>query len=271
MIWSYQLATGGYLTLCVEEHKSGFMLDVAYADLQKQLSNMNLNNYLNHNRQRVVVKYGCSISAPYFSICEEKIESGRLPRLGDTEMLWRLISCSKEELVFYTGAGISRASGIWGTKELLDQLYIKDLPVLTRICIEEPKVIMTRFMMFLWRIKFAKPTAAHLALARLLDRYNNNVVVTENIDMLHQKSGVKAHLALGNKKLYSLRPKHVITLGLSCPAEVGLLQFWKLNGVTIHCVAMEPPECLHLVDYLYLQDVQQLLPKWERDMEEKRI
>lgn len=258
------------MTILIEGNKSGFMLDVSYSDLEDQLPvNINLNEYLSRDRRRLIVKHGYPIPVPYFGVYEERVKTAVLPKQGDTKMLWHLISRSQEELVFYTGAGLSRASGIWGTKELITQLYIDELPTLIRTCIEDPNVIITRFKMFLWRIILAKPTAAHLSLAHLLKHYRRGVVVTENIDTLHHESGVQAHLALGNNELYSLNPKHVITLGVSCPTEVGLLQFWKSNGATIHCVANEFPECLHLADYLYLEDVQQLLPMWEREMEEK--
>lgn len=272
MIWSYQLNAGGYLTIRNEGNKSGFMLDVSYSELEDRFpSNINLNDFLTQDRQRLVVKHGLPVPIPYFPRKEERIRSEKRPRQGDVKELRHLISRSQEDLVFYTGAGLSRASGIWGTKELVTQLFINDLPVLTRTCIEDPNVIITRFKMFLWRIKLAKPTTAHLALARLIKHYGLGMIITENIDTLHQESGVQAHLALGNKKLYSIRPKHVITLGISCPTEVDLLQFWKWNGATIHCVTKEAPECLHLADYLYLQDVQQLLPKWGRDLEVNEI
>lgn len=107
--------------------------------------------------------------------------------------LARLLAQSRRAVVF-TGAGISTESGIpdfrspgglWATNK---PIYFQDFLASEEMRIEA------------WRRKFAmdeafskaRPNAGHMAIARLVQAGKVSAVITQNIDNLHQDSGVPA-------------------------------------------------------------------------------
>ena len=115
--------------------------------------------------------------------------------LNELEMLKQLISDS-EKIVVFTGAGISTESGIpdfrgpsgiWKTMTPID---FGDFIRSESVRIDS------------WQRKFsgdskmsdAAPNAGHLAVSRLADQGKLTGVITQNVDGLHQKSGLKDKL-----------------------------------------------------------------------------
>jgi NAD-dependent deacetylase len=115
------------------------------------------------------------------------IERDDIRRLAD---LVRQSSCA----VVFTGAGISTESGIpdfrspGGVWDKMAPIYFDDF-------VNDP--VMRKEA---WRRRFAmedmfstaKPNAGHLAVAKLVERSKVSHVITQNIDNLHQASGVPA-------------------------------------------------------------------------------
>jgi NAD-dependent deacetylase len=111
--------------------------------------------------------------------------------MDDIERLHRMIGSAKR-IVAFTGAGISTESGIpdfrspGGIWTKYQPIYFDDF-----VSSEE----MRREA---WRRKFAtdqtmvkaEPNAGHRALAKLVDEGRMSAVITQNIDGLHQRSGV---------------------------------------------------------------------------------
>lgn len=220
MIWSFQFPRG-YLCISVIDGREGLMLEMNIAGMEKLLSEKIDWNKYKISDNKVLIKYGNPLNVPYFAEKVVMSNSHQMPIYGDIKELLNIISRADNDVVFYTGAGISMKAGIWGAKELSKQLFLNDLPLLCETSVLRPEKIIVRFKMFIWRMKLAKPTPAHISLKNILNHYCKGILVTENLDTLHQETGVKVHLAHNNKKLYSLCPKHVITLGLSCPNETG--------------------------------------------------
>jgi NAD-dependent deacetylase len=111
--------------------------------------------------------------------------------MDDIERLHRMIG-SAQRMVAFTGAGISTESGIpdfrspGGIWTKYQPIYFDDF-----VASEE----MRREA---WRRKFAtdetmvraEPNAGHRALARLIEEGRMSAIITQNIDGLHQRSGV---------------------------------------------------------------------------------
>ena len=113
--------------------------------------------------------------------------------MDDTERLYDLIA-SARRIVAFTGAGISTESGIpdfrspGGIWTKYQPIYFDDFMSSEEMRREA------------WRRKFAtdetvlkaEPNAGHRALAKLVEQSRMSAIITQNIDGLHQRSGVPA-------------------------------------------------------------------------------
>ena len=111
--------------------------------------------------------------------------------MDDTERLYDLIA-SARRIVAFTGAGISTESGIpdfrspGGIWTKYQPIYFDDFMSSEEMRREA------------WRRKFAtdetvlkaEPNAGHRALAKLVEQGRMSAIITQNIDGLHQRSGV---------------------------------------------------------------------------------
>lgn len=111
--------------------------------------------------------------------------------MDDTERLHDLITSAKR-IVAFTGAGISTESGIsdfrspGGIWTKYQPIYFDDFMSSEEMRREA------------WRRKFAtdetllkaEPNAGHRALAKLVEQGRMSAIITQNIDGLHQRSGV---------------------------------------------------------------------------------
>jgi NAD-dependent deacetylase len=108
------------------------------------------------------------------------------------ERLRRLVD-EAERIVFFTGAGISTESGIPDFRSPGTGLWNKMKPIQFQDFIASDEVRQES-----WRRRFsgdramerAKPNRGHLAVARLAEQGKAIAVITQNVDNLHQDSGV---------------------------------------------------------------------------------
>jgi len=94
--------------------------------------------------------------------------------------------------VVLTGAGISTPSGIPDFRSEGTGLWSRDEPLEVASLSTfrtHPEKFYTWFRSLASRIFYAKPNAAHLALAQLEKIARLHATITQNIDMLHQKAG----------------------------------------------------------------------------------
>ncbi|MCL2704771.1 MAG: NAD-dependent deacetylase [Spirochaetaceae bacterium] len=112
----------------------------------------------------------------------------------------RLVKLLKESkyAVALTGAGISTLSGIKDFRGK-DGLYKqKDADKIFDIdwFFRDPSLYYTAAKDFLYNMKDVSPSIVHLELARLEEKGIIKAVITQNIDVLHQKAGSKKVLEL---------------------------------------------------------------------------
>ena len=97
-----------------------------------------------------------------------------------------------------TGAGISAESGVptfRGADGLWKKYSAQDLAT-PQAFSREPALV---WEWYWWRqglIRKARPNAGHIALARLEDRYGDFLLLTQNVDGLHQRAGSRRVLEL---------------------------------------------------------------------------
>lgn len=130
---------------------------------------------------------------------------------------------NKKRLVFLTGAGISKESGIPTFRDSIDGLW-ENYPVeevATAKAIKEHPEIVYKFVNELRdKYKDCKPNYAHKSIAELEDKYDVTVI-TQNIDNLHEQAGSSnvIHLhgdlskvrSMGNEQLFFPYPEEGIT------------------------------------------------------------
>ena len=93
-----------------------------------------------------------------------------------------------------TGAGLSTPSGIPDFRSEGSGLWSRDEPLEVASLLTfrtRPELFFEWFRPLASQIYFAKPNAAHIALAQLEARGRIQAVLTQNVDMLHQKAGAQ--------------------------------------------------------------------------------
>ncbi|MEZ5855684.1 MAG: Sir2 family NAD-dependent protein deacetylase [Hyphomicrobiaceae bacterium] len=111
--------------------------------------------------------------------------------MSDAEELRRMISEARN-IVAFTGAGISTESGIPDYRSP-GGIWTKMQPIQFQDFVASPEARRET-----WRRKFASdevikratPNAGHRALARLVETGKMSAIITQNIDGLHQASGI---------------------------------------------------------------------------------
>jgi NAD-dependent deacetylase len=117
-----------------------------------------------------------------------------MSRQDPTDALRALVDAAAR-VVFFTGAGISTESGIPDFRSPGTGLWTKIKPIEFQDFVASEAVRRES-----WRRRFegervmerAKPNAGHLAIARLVAEGKVTAVITQNVDNLHQDSGVPA-------------------------------------------------------------------------------
>jgi NAD-dependent deacetylase len=158
-----------------------------------------------------------------------------MPQSPPLETLRDMIEAGRRIVVF-TGAGISTESGIPDFRSP-GGLWTRYKPILFQdfMASEEKRRES-------WRIKFAtekviadaKPNAGHLAVARLHEQGKLSSVITQNIDGLHQTSG------LPEDKVIELHGNSTYAVCLECSKRFGLDEIRRIflpDETLPHCDA----------------------------------
>ncbi len=153
----------------------------------------------------------------------------------ELQQLLDLLS-GRARLAVLTGAGISASSGIPTYRDAGGQ-WLYSTPIQHREFLQDP-AIRQRYWTRSWfgwpGVRDARPNAAHRALARLEDAGAIELLVTQNVDRLHQRAGSTAVVDLHGRldrvqcldcKKYSTREAMQMRLGrvnphLAKPAPV---------------------------------------------------
>lgn len=187
--------------------------------------------------------------------------------------LSEIAECIRDkQCVFYTGAGIS--AGVVPTMaQLMNNLQIEEsqskLPFLNTLqnALKNPTSYVQPMEDFYKACLYGQPTPAHLAIRDIAQKKKWGLL-TENLDLLHQRSGIKPLHNEGTDWLKSnineddlKKIDYVITVGLAGD-ESGFLGWYKTihPGGTIIAINLQQPNYLDDNDLLLIGDVQSLLP-----------
>ncbi|MDF2577899.1 MAG: hypothetical protein K0S74_1383 [Chlamydiales bacterium] len=197
---------------------------------------------------------GSNIQGIMGAVAKPLIIEREVPQSSSLQHIAHLIESKK--VVFYTGAGIS-AGVVLTMPELMQQLSFNDLKngesaiKLLKSVLDNPEQLVQAMDKFYHSCIDGEPTKAHWA-ERNISLLKKWGVLTENLDLLHQRTGIeplnhnqkdwlKTNISPSDLK----QIEYVITIGLATD-ESGFLNWYKQNnpnGVIIALNLSQPIQC----------------------------
>lgn len=176
---------------------------------------------------------------------------------------------NNKRFIFYTGAGISMAGGVFSMKGLENSLGMGSGKInFLKTALLYPETVSDAFGRFCQSAVYAEPTAAHHALHQI-SQAKENCILTENVDLLQHRTGsVPVHSQSDKLDPDKVSPEDwqavdlIICVGLSHD-DCGLLGYYKrLNPLgKLVSIDLGVPNYLSKTDYLLQADAQTVLPR----------
>ncbi len=173
---------------------------------------------------------------------------------------------TKHSVIFYTGAGLSIASGLPSMVQLEKDLHIEtdnNNELNLQKIIAHSSEILESIKKFSAATTQTEPSAGHYAIATLAQK-KQCALFTENIDILHEKSGIESMMVsmeLQKDSHYFKDIDAIICIGLSYD-DRGFLGLYKEQNSTgiIIAIDLKQPSYVGEEDYLVIGDAQAILP-----------
>ncbi len=265
-------------------------------DANKQVMNKILEKYSGLNSEEIsqIVeqtfeasrKQNCeavrSLSSRFSKEVAEKIRAEireqMLPKPQEMKMAQLVEALKDKKVLFYTGAGISIASGVHGMDQLQETLGIEmsqKVDGLLKKAVANPQGVIDSWEEFTKAAFEKTATPAHQALGTLAQKLKSQIF-TENVDHLQERAGVKATHLTGPWLKENIRPEWlkdidvVITVGLSYD-DRGFLGWYKENNSNgkIVGVNLSQPSYLGNEDFILKGDCQKVIPELKKEFAAK--
>jgi NAD-dependent deacetylase len=174
--------------------------------------------------------------------------------------------CKTSNVIFYTGAGISAGSQVPMMAQLMKGLDLEEgehfIDSLRKV-VQDPEKAAAYLRHFHKACILHPPTPAHKALAELA----SGQIVTENVDYLHEWTGIKPYRIEGDRLRCEIDPKTassidaIICVGLSVD-DKGFLGWYKHHHPQgkIIAIDLKQPTYLGDEDYFLCGDLQEIIP-----------
>ena len=184
--------------------------------------------------------------------------------VGDEKKLDKvlyLIKANIKNTIFYTGAGVSRESGIITFSELFSQWKLDRPEEFIKTIDAEPDVMLHVFRQFIGTFQSAKPNRNHYLLRNIV-REHGGTIVTENLDVLHELSGVQPIKPLKGGILEDKDYKVIVFLGVSNIQCEELIKKIATGCNEIYLISFHPLIGNPMIHYTYYNmDVYDFLDK----------
>lgn len=132
-----------------------------------------------------------------------------------------------DQSILYSGAGMAVGAGVWDLKELRKNLFLNSVEEFVDATANHKRKLLSVIEEFAILLYETVPTESYNILTGLQNTYNM-IVITENRDMLHQKSGHRVITREGLKKFpLWLKNKTLIIVGLSADHS-GIVKLYRL-------------------------------------------
>lgn len=206
---------------------------------------------------------------------KEKIE-----KLNSDQIAEMLLNLQGDELVFYSGAGISMGGELpaWGMPQLKKELGVTNpddhfFDVFKDPINNPPAEIIQKLEEFKKQCFADLSTPAHNALTEIVKSKPGSIVFTENVDLKHEAEGSRlkaVHFDTGGDSFNKVRmrtpgAKVLVTLGLS-QDDRGVIRYMKEHNPNLKIIAFNLsegtiPKYLDDKDAVCLGDIQKILPE----------
>ena len=178
----------------------------------------------------------------------------------------------KNKVLFYTGAGISISGGVWGMDALCKALELdfkkfkKEPKEFLKILINKKEQIHATFKKFCKMMFYNPPTKAHWALASIAKKLKSPIL-TENLDYLHEQTGISPHRLYDVEKSKKLFPAKflktvdaIVCIGLSFDDKAFMTWYKKQNpNGKIISLDLKQPNYLSDEDFFVQGNLQEVL------------
>jgi NAD-dependent deacetylase len=137
----------------------------------------------------------------------------------------------KKKIIILTGAGISAESGLNTFRDadgLWEGYNIEDVAT-PEAWQRDPDLVQNFYNERRKSVMDAKPNAAHIALARLEEKFDT-LIITQNIDDLHERGGSKAVLHLHGEIIYSRSTKNPALLYKMQDPDINMGDYCELGS-----------------------------------------
>jgi len=207
-----------------------------------------------------------------------EIREQMLPKPQEMEMAQLVEILKNKKVLFYTGAGISIASGVHSMDQLQEALGIEmseKVDGLLKKAVANPQSVIDSWEDFT-KAAFEKPaTPAHQSLGLLAQKLKSQIF-TENVDHLQERAGVKSTHLTGPWLKENVQPEWlkdidaVVTVGLSYD-DRGFLGWYKENNPNGKIIAINLSQSSYLgnEDFILKGDCQKVIPELEKEFAKK--
>ncbi|MBW3022041.1 glycosyltransferase [Candidatus Woesearchaeota archaeon] len=218
--------------------------------------------------------------APYYidnlAPRELTVDKSKIQRMSAVDVGSLLRDLAGDEIILYTGAGISMAGEepVWGMNQfknalgLLDGSFIEAFTSQDKTSLDR---ILSNLHEFRRQLFTDVTTDAHKAITQIVKQRPGTLVMTENIDLKHEAEGSRLdalHLDNPEERGFDVIkarkvPKVLITVGLSLD-DRAVIQYLKQKNPDMKIVSFtrsSVPAFLDETDAVVLGDAQETLPE----------
>ena len=162
-----------------------------------------------------------------------------------------------EDIVFYTGAGISAESGVptfRGKDGIWNKLRPEELANFDAF-LRNTDIVWEWYQHRRKIVREAKPNPGHIAISEFQNYYKNVTVVTQNIDNLHRRAG--------SKKIYELHGNIERNYCIDCKKWFNNIEIddSKKGAIKCDCGGLIRPDVVWFGEYLPQEEFQN--SEWE--------
>jgi hypothetical protein len=218
-----------------------------------------------------------------------EVDKSSIKKMKANEAAEVLSNITGEDLIFYTGAGISMGGDkpVWDMSQLWGNLGLKGdgedfLKVFKDPTKYPPSNLLSKVDTFGKQLFDDVSTPAHEAISEILDLKKGAVVFTENIDLKHEAEGSRLgviHMDSDNEAFTKVKLRShanvLITVGLS-KDDRAVIQYLKQQNPDLKIIAFtlsekSIPEYLDSSDAVVLGDAQETLPALANKMANQKF
>ncbi len=197
--------------------------------------------YFKNKSSNIVISYGEATSidiAMFDKVAVDAYDDMKVDKISNQFFLDCFRNISEKDCIF-VGAGFSKLCGIQDMADLHEMFCLEKPDQLLCMVRECPKVLISRYKLFVLKMALSKPSKEHYVLGEIQNTTNCRII-TENIDDLLCKVKIN-HVNLFKDPIDFGPPNKVFLLGVGNPYFQSLLNKWDLQGTKFLALSLNRP------------------------------